>query len=111
MNDIPKMERHELDLLTDLLASCWLYGLKDEKEAIPCTLAYERYRVAYTGRRAIDDILFAIQDALSFVRLRERVGDRSKSIERLDRLLDLRKTLRDAVALRNNVVARRIHSP
>jgi hypothetical protein len=76
--------RRELDLMTDLLATCEVYGLDDNDERFnQCTIAFARHKIGFDDGRAVDKILFATH--LSYRRLRLGARVRGGEIQELQR--------------------------
>ena len=105
--EIVQMHRHELDLLTDLLATCRVTGIvKDDAANRLCQIAYERYHIAYSLGRPIDRILFAYNLMESIVRVGYQ--DKRRQGQDIKRLVEITHQLGDAVSVRNHGLARQI---
>ena len=104
--DITKMKRHELDLLTDLLAICQVTGLAQEKEANRlCEIANQRFKIAYFNARPIDRILLSVNITSTILRHTENTKDperRAQNGRDIMRLVDISSKLEDAISARNS---------
>lgn len=68
---VSQMQRHELDLLTDALATCQVTGLsEDDAVRRQCEIARARYELAYNSGRFIDQILGALESNVRVTRMR-----------------------------------------
>jgi hypothetical protein len=108
--EVGDMSRHELDLLTDALATCEVAGLKPEDSLRqPCEIAQQRYTYAYANRRPIDRLLAALWIMENHIRLQDETlprksqkrGEIAKDIERL---VYITGKLGDAISARNIVL-------
>jgi hypothetical protein len=95
--EIAQMRRHQLDLLTDLLATCLVTELSDDEATHrPCDISRMRYSVAYGGVNAINAVLTATELVNAVVR-RARTGH----VYETSRLVDIHFALSAAIAERN----------
>jgi hypothetical protein len=111
MIEILRMQRHEIDLITEALATCKVTGRSwDDPKTLPCRIAVERYYVAYNDGRAIDRILFALQMAETEIRILDRLPKddpkRRKMGDDIRRSVDISFKLGEAVSTRNRELAR-----
>jgi hypothetical protein len=108
--DIANMSRHEIDLLTDALATCSVHALSaDDSRRDLCRVADERYRIAYNANRPLDKILMALKLIYPLVLADDRLPQndpRRKQVgKHLERVVDVEGLLATAVSARNRELA------
>ena len=110
--DVPSMARHEIDLFTEVLAVCFVYGLNQHEERRDkCLLANERYSIAYGNNdRALDKILFALQLMYGIIATvdtkKQTEEQRKKTGSDIERMVTVSRALAAAVANRNRELSR-----
>ncbi len=112
MTDIMQMRRHELDLLTDELATCSVTSLNEDPAVRRlCEIASQRYKIAYGVLRPLSAILFAMRLSdgriITFSKSPE-AEDKAEASKDIRRQVEISGKLSDAIAIRNNELARQI---
>ncbi len=112
MTDIRQMRRHELDLLTDELATCGVTSLNEDPAVRRlCEIASQRYQIAYGVLRPISAILFAMRltdgRIITFSKSPE-AEDKAEASKDIRRQVEISGKLSDAIAIRNHELARQI---
>jgi hypothetical protein len=110
-SDVRRMYRHELDLLTDTLATCFVTDLvKDDVANRQCEITYQRYEVAYGDDRPINAVLAAQHIVAELVRLEpdppKNAQRRAEIGEDIFRLVTLYRQLSHAISSRNRELAK-----
>ena len=95
--EVARMPRHQLDLLTDLLATCMVTELySDDAIHRPCDIARQRYYVAYGDFSDTHKILTAIEGIAAVVRF----GGKGHDFE-ISRLVKIHGQFSSHITIRN----------
>jgi len=102
------MSRHELDLITDELATCLTTGFnEDDTVSRLCDIAHTRHYLAYNSRRAIDKILTANHEEVERFHSLSGAGLKPSSIKvNTGRFVEIIFQLGEAISARNHQLAR-----
>jgi hypothetical protein len=96
--EISNMQRHEIDLLTDAVATCRITSLAEEEILRrQCEVARERYLVGYGDARPVDELLLSIRVVNNLIRLQGR----GYPGEQIQRLVSVESRLARAISERN----------
>lgn len=99
--EIAQMPRHQLDLLTDLLATCFVTDLlPDESARRPCDIAEQRYMIAYGRFDATHMILMALQSVSAVIRINQY-----GHVYETSRIVDIHMSLSSSITQRNRVLS------